>query len=711
MVMNERAGINREILDGVNSGELMKAIELIRSIEKIDWKGGEPSGRKTKDGEDIYTFPFPDYPEGVFKTLFIAGVDHDCNSNYKKFCKDVPIAEMDAFQVRTMLTWIQRGERFCDGLLAENIENGTLLALLNKLEILLSTDDEETESTVYYVDHDLYETTIVKRQHDPESVRLLMKGKPWWIIVDLNNEENRNYYLTPDKWLEPAEDYDNVQSLAAEWGMDINCLPEENEMLDRAVHFVVDKHAGQFRKGTTIPYIVHPLEVMTILNAMRAGTGLMIAGLLHDTVEDTDVSIDEIKTMFGDYVAGLVAGHTEDKSKSWRERKDTAIRELAEAGYDLKRIIMADKLSNMRNIARDYSELGEKLWERFNASKEDQSWYYSASIDALDGMQHIKETRNAYWELNSLFKDVFVKCFYDSETQTIWQKALHGETFMISRENVKWREAGRISEDAVIVPRPYAERIEDNWVEENQIRMQAYFESRQLTTYDLKKAESIDLYTPGNDIYVSMPDWDEPYYFSRSKMKWEPNDKISEYMESELMMSYLRELSAEEAINMIHSWGYTFEGEKLRSEDPDSKEKLCKADPYAPKVLSDEEISGLDPGNISAFSVAEGGAMGSPGQIIYAVSGGNRMSFFCNWNSNSLEILFPWMKQVRGWSGFGYMENVAEGWDHLDLGAGNHLFLREDVMSTLEPDLAPLRPSERYRKWRQILTEHIDSVL
>lgn len=86
----------------------------------------------------------------------------------------------------------------------------------------------------------------------------------------------------------------------------------ENHLLEKAIHFATAKHAGQLRKGTTTPYIVHPLETMNILRSMNADTNLLIAGLLHDTVEDTDTTVEEIAEVFGTDVADLVGGHSED---------------------------------------------------------------------------------------------------------------------------------------------------------------------------------------------------------------------------------------------------------------------------------------------------------------------------------------------------------------------------------------------------------------
>lgn len=94
--------------------------------------------------------------------------------------------------------------------------------------------------------------------------------------------------------------------------------------LNEAIKFAVDRHAGQFRKATVHPYISHPLEAMVILQSMDADINLQIAGVLHDTIEDTDTTEDDIRALFGDDVADLVTSHSEDKSKTWDERKSTA---------------------------------------------------------------------------------------------------------------------------------------------------------------------------------------------------------------------------------------------------------------------------------------------------------------------------------------------------------------------------------------------------
>ena len=188
--------------------------------------------------------------------------------------------------------------------------------------------------------------------------------------------------------------------------------------LEKAICFATARHAGQVRKGSDIPYITHPLETMNILNAMKADTHLLIAGVLHDTVEDTDTTSEEILELFGEDVAALVAAHTEDKSKSWMERKQHTIDDLQTAPLRVKMLIMADKVSNLRSMYTDYKLIGDELWKRFNAPKEKQAWYYSGVQDALYEMQNYIETERIYWEMVGLFKDLFVSYALDDAEET-----------------------------------------------------------------------------------------------------------------------------------------------------------------------------------------------------------------------------------------------------------------------------------------------------
>ena len=179
-------------------------------------------------------------------------------------------------------------------------------------------------------------------------------------------------------------------------------------MLNDAIAFAVEKHRNGLRKGTRMPYIVHPLEVMHNLLLMGADKKLMAAGVLHDTVEDTDATLEIIAEKFGHEIASLVASHTEeDKSLPWKRRKEIALEHLSHASKREQMLVLADKLSNMRAIARDYESIGEKLWERFNKGKADQAWYYSSGVKALEALSGYADTCLLYGEFETLVKKVF----------------------------------------------------------------------------------------------------------------------------------------------------------------------------------------------------------------------------------------------------------------------------------------------------------------
>jgi len=175
-------------------------------------------------------------------------------------------------------------------------------------------------------------------------------------------------------------------------------------LIHEAIIFAARKHAGQVRKGTDIPYITHPMEVMQILMSESSySNDVIIAGILHDTLEDTKTSPSEILNLFGEEVLKLVVAESEDKSKTWKERKQATIDSLADASWRVKLVCLADKLSNLRSMSSDIAIVGEKLWERFNASKNDIEWYYRKIID----MYHNTGPTKMFEEYNALLKEVF----------------------------------------------------------------------------------------------------------------------------------------------------------------------------------------------------------------------------------------------------------------------------------------------------------------
>lgn len=148
--------------------------------------------------------------------------------------------------------------------------------------------------------------------------------------------------------------------------------------IDEAIVFATMAHKGDCRKGTQLPYISHPYAVAMLLQQAGCGEDVIIAGLLHDTVEDTDVTLDDVEQRFGQRVADLVAAASEpDKSATWEARKQHTIDFVATAPLDAKYLSCADKLHNLRSILADLERDGPAVWRRFQRGRDDQTWYYT----------------------------------------------------------------------------------------------------------------------------------------------------------------------------------------------------------------------------------------------------------------------------------------------------------------------------------------------
>ena len=186
--------------------------------------------------------------------------------------------------------------------------------------------------------------------------------------------------------------------------------PLDTSLLDRAIIFAVRAHAGTERRGKGFPYIVHPMEAVEIVATMTPDQELLAAAALHDTVEDTDTTVEQIREEFGDRIASLVASESDtmpegvSEEDSWHARKQAAIDRLARASHDAKIVALGDKLSNMRAIARDYAQQGDALWNLFHAKDpKDHEWHYRGLADALS---ELRDTF-AYKEFENLINQVF----------------------------------------------------------------------------------------------------------------------------------------------------------------------------------------------------------------------------------------------------------------------------------------------------------------
>ncbi|MCI8744977.1 MAG: bifunctional (p)ppGpp synthetase/guanosine-3',5'-bis(diphosphate) 3'-pyrophosphohydrolase [Lachnospiraceae bacterium] len=182
-------------------------------------------------------------------------------------------------------------------------------------------------------------------------------------------------------------------------------------LFDSAIIFATKAHSGMTRKGTNVPYIVHPIEAAAIVSAMTDDEEVIAAAVLHDVLEDTAATEDDLLARFGRRITELVIGESEDKRRNfpaaltWKIRKQETITFLeTEADTDAKMLALADKLSNLRAIHRDVCIIGDAVWERFNVKdKSMHGWMYRSIARAL---RELKE-HPTWQEYNHLVEVVF----------------------------------------------------------------------------------------------------------------------------------------------------------------------------------------------------------------------------------------------------------------------------------------------------------------
>jgi len=181
-------------------------------------------------------------------------------------------------------------------------------------------------------------------------------------------------------------------------------------ILEKAISFAADKHAGIVRKGSNTPYIAHPLEAFSIAAGITGDHDILAAAVLHDVIEDTTATLADLEEIFGVRIAELVASESEDKmpglprSESWKLRKESTVQALQTASLDEKIIVLSDKLSNIRALRRDIVRDGDAVWEKFNQKdKKMHEWYYRSVAEAISELsEHL-----AYEELCQLIGIVF----------------------------------------------------------------------------------------------------------------------------------------------------------------------------------------------------------------------------------------------------------------------------------------------------------------
>lgn len=185
------------------------------------------------------------------------------------------------------------------------------------------------------------------------------------------------------------------------------------DKVTKAIEFASKAHDGMERKKDKTPYILHPLEAAVIVGSMTQDRDVISAAVLHDVVEDTDITIEEIEENFGSRVRALVESETEDKradlppEDTWRIRKEESLEELAECDdTNVLMLWLGDKLSNMRSFYRIWKSEGDSMWQSFNQKDpSQQKWYYCTIAELTSSLSGY----SAWQEYNELVKIVFGK--------------------------------------------------------------------------------------------------------------------------------------------------------------------------------------------------------------------------------------------------------------------------------------------------------------
>ncbi len=181
-------------------------------------------------------------------------------------------------------------------------------------------------------------------------------------------------------------------------------------VLEQAIRFAVDAHAGQKRKDGS-PFILHPLEDAAIVSTLTDDLEVIAAAVLHDTVEDTKTTLNDIMQTFGPRVHALVKGETENKRpalppwETWKIRKEESLADLASADDPAIRILwLGDKLANMRSLYRAHIAKGQAAFDRFNIHDPlAHKWYYGEILRLLEPLA----ATAAYKEYSTLYHAIF----------------------------------------------------------------------------------------------------------------------------------------------------------------------------------------------------------------------------------------------------------------------------------------------------------------
>jgi len=160
-----------------------------------------------------------------------------------------------------------------------------------------------------------------------------------------------------------------------------------SQLYDDALKVATLAHRPQMRKGSGLPYVVHPIHVSVILLRHGFSTEVAIAGLLHDLVEDQGYELSKIEEQFGSRVAEIVAALTEQKrdaqgeKRPWEVRKREALRQIRDSDSETVAVKAADTLHNAQSFVNDIHREGHRVWRHFNRGPQSQLDYYRRILD------------------------------------------------------------------------------------------------------------------------------------------------------------------------------------------------------------------------------------------------------------------------------------------------------------------------------------------
>jgi guanosine-3',5'-bis(diphosphate) 3'-pyrophosphohydrolase len=175
--------------------------------------------------------------------------------------------------------------------------------------------------------------------------------------------------------------------------------------MEEAMRFAAQAHDGQMRRGSNTPYFEHVAAVALILDRMGFAEDVVVAGLLHDVVEDTATSFEEVAARFGACVSALVRNCSEIKTdaegnkRPWIDRKRDHLAAISEAPTKARAIFLADKLHNLISIELDLREK-RPVWSLFHAEREQVLWYYRSAIELCgQGDSRLESLAGSCWEV------------------------------------------------------------------------------------------------------------------------------------------------------------------------------------------------------------------------------------------------------------------------------------------------------------------------